>query len=123
MQIHTRGHPCTLLSTHFARFAGSQNPVPERWHDANVQDHMGQDGGNRRPGLPLPAHALTRAASARETSASHSPRHSGSLRSRSKDCNYMTAMSQHKGISTVRFDATLDTIDEWTILRLPKKAS
>src|SRR5947209_11073085 len=35
----------------------------------------------------------------------------------------MTAMNQHTGTSTVRFDATLDTIDKWTILRLPKKAS
>src|SRR5947209_12722080 len=35
----------------------------------------------------------------------------------------MTAMNQHTGTSTVRFDATLDTIDEWTIVRLPKTAS
>ena len=35
----------------------------------------------------------------------------------------MTAMSQHTGTSTIRFDATLYTIDEWTILRLPEKAS
>jgi hypothetical protein len=35
----------------------------------------------------------------------------------------MTAMNQHRGVPTIRFDATLDTIDERTILRLPKKAS
>jgi hypothetical protein len=35
----------------------------------------------------------------------------------------MTAMNEHTGVSTVRFDATLDTIDEWTISRLPKTAS
>jgi hypothetical protein len=35
----------------------------------------------------------------------------------------MTAMSQHTGVPTIRFDATLYTIDEWTILRLPGKAS
>jgi hypothetical protein len=35
----------------------------------------------------------------------------------------MTAMSQRKGVPTMRFDATLETIDERTILRLPEKAS
>ena len=35
----------------------------------------------------------------------------------------MTAMSQRIGMPTVRFDATLYTIDKWTILRLPEKAS
>ena len=35
----------------------------------------------------------------------------------------MTAMSTHTGVPTIRFDATLYTIDEWTILRLPEKAS
>jgi hypothetical protein len=32
-------------------------------------------------------------------------------------------MSQRKGVPTIRFDATLYTMDEWTILRLPEKAS
>jgi hypothetical protein len=32
-------------------------------------------------------------------------------------------MSQRTGGLTIRFDATLDTIDEWTILRLPEHAS
>src|SRR5438445_8805538 len=32
-------------------------------------------------------------------------------------------MSQHTEASTIRFDATLHTIDQWTILRLPEKAS
>lgn len=32
-------------------------------------------------------------------------------------------MSQRNGTPTIRFDATLDTIDKWTILRLPEKAS
>ena len=36
---------------------------------------------------------------------------------------YMTTMSQRKGVPTIRFDATLYTIDERTILRLPQKAS
>src|SRR4030088_3824685 len=35
----------------------------------------------------------------------------------------MTTMSQSKGVLTIRFDATLYTIDERTILRLPQKAS
>src|SRR5882762_6797318 len=35
----------------------------------------------------------------------------------------MTNMSQPTGVPTIRFDATLYTIDEWTILRLPEKAS
>jgi hypothetical protein len=35
----------------------------------------------------------------------------------------MTTMSQRTGVPTIRFDATLDTIDKWTILRLPEKAS
>ena len=35
----------------------------------------------------------------------------------------MTAMSQHTGTSTIRFDATPYTIDKWTILRLPERAS
>jgi hypothetical protein len=35
----------------------------------------------------------------------------------------MTAMSQRTGVPAVRFDATLYTIDKWTILRLPEKAS
>src|SRR5260370_55813 len=35
----------------------------------------------------------------------------------------MTAMSQRSGAPTIRFDATLYTIDNWTILRLPEKAS
>ena len=35
----------------------------------------------------------------------------------------MTPMSQRTVGPTVRFDATLYTIDEWTILRLPGKAS
>ena len=35
----------------------------------------------------------------------------------------MTATNQHRGISTIRFDATIDTIDESTILRLPREAS
>ncbi len=33
------------------------------------------------------------------------------------------AMRQRTGMPTIRFDATLYTIDEWTILRLPEKAS
>ena len=32
-------------------------------------------------------------------------------------------MSQRTGVPTIRFDATLYTIDKWTILRLPEKAS
>jgi hypothetical protein len=35
----------------------------------------------------------------------------------------MTAMSQRTGVPTIRFDAALYTIDKWTILRLPEKAS
>ncbi len=35
----------------------------------------------------------------------------------------MTTVSQRKGVPTIRFDATLSTIDERTILRLPQKAS
>jgi hypothetical protein len=35
----------------------------------------------------------------------------------------MTAMSQRTGVPTIRFDATLYTIDKSTILRLPEKAS
>jgi Domain of unknown function (DUF1905)/Bacteriocin-protection, YdeI or OmpD-Associated len=35
----------------------------------------------------------------------------------------MSAMSQRTGVSIIRFDATLHTIDKWTILRLPEKAS
>src|ERR1700682_3506000 len=32
-------------------------------------------------------------------------------------------MSQRTGVPTIRFAATLYTIDKWTILRLPEKAS
>ena len=32
-------------------------------------------------------------------------------------------MSQRTGVPTIRFDATLYTIDKWTFLRLPEKAS
>src|SRR5258708_8663327 len=35
----------------------------------------------------------------------------------------MTAMSQRTGVPTIRFNAALYTIDRWTILRLPEKAS
>jgi Domain of unknown function (DUF1905)/Bacteriocin-protection, YdeI or OmpD-Associated len=35
----------------------------------------------------------------------------------------MTTVSQPKGVPTIRFDATLDAMDEWTILRLPEQAS
>src|ERR1700722_16356038 len=35
----------------------------------------------------------------------------------------MTIMSQRTGVPTIRFDATLYTIDQRTILRLPEKAS
>ena len=35
----------------------------------------------------------------------------------------LTTMSQRTGVPTIRFDATLYTIDKWTILRLPEKAS
>ena len=35
----------------------------------------------------------------------------------------MTTMSQRRGSPSIRFDATLHTIDSWTILRLPEKAS
>ena len=35
----------------------------------------------------------------------------------------MTTMSQRTRVPTIRFDATLYTIDNWTILRLPEKAS
>jgi hypothetical protein len=35
----------------------------------------------------------------------------------------MTTMSQLTRVPTIRFDATLYTIDKWTILRLPEKAS
>jgi hypothetical protein len=35
----------------------------------------------------------------------------------------MTTMSQRTGVPTIRFDATLYTIDKWTILHLPEKAS
>ena len=35
----------------------------------------------------------------------------------------MTTMSQRTAVPTIRFDATLYTIDKWTILRLPEKAS
>jgi len=40
-----------------------------------------------------------------------------------RTAKYMTTMSQRSGAPTLRFDATLHTIDNWTILRLPKKAS
>src|SRR6267378_3745557 len=47
------------------------------------------------------------------------------LRSRAwaRTAKYVTAMSQRSGAPTIRFDATLYTIDGWTILRLPEKAS
>src|SRR6202165_601978 len=32
-------------------------------------------------------------------------------------------MSQRRGVPTIRFDATLYTLDKWTLLRLPEKAS
>jgi hypothetical protein len=32
-------------------------------------------------------------------------------------------MRQRRGTPTIRFDATLRTIDKWVILRLPKEAS
>jgi hypothetical protein len=32
-------------------------------------------------------------------------------------------MTQRTGVSAIRFEATLQTIDKWTILRLPEKAS
>lgn len=32
-------------------------------------------------------------------------------------------MTQRAGVPTIRFDGMLSTIDEWTILRLPEKAS
>src|SRR6266581_4156898 len=35
----------------------------------------------------------------------------------------MTPMTPRTGVSTIRFEATLQTIDKWTILRLPEKAS
>src|ERR1700682_3743278 len=35
----------------------------------------------------------------------------------------MTNVSQRTGVPTIRFDATLHTIDKWTILRIPEKAS
>lgn len=35
----------------------------------------------------------------------------------------MTTMSQRTGVPTIRFDATLYTIDKSTLLRLPEKAS
>jgi hypothetical protein len=35
----------------------------------------------------------------------------------------MTTMSQRTAVPTVRFDATLYTIDRWTLLRLPEIAS
>ena len=35
----------------------------------------------------------------------------------------MSAMSQRTAVPTIRFDATLSLIDEWTILRLPERAS
>jgi uncharacterized protein DUF1905/bacteriocin resistance YdeI/OmpD-like protein len=35
----------------------------------------------------------------------------------------MTTMSQRAGVPTIRFDATLHTIDKSTLLRLPEKAS
>jgi hypothetical protein len=35
----------------------------------------------------------------------------------------MTTMRQRTAVPTVRFDATLYTIDKWTILRLPEEAS
>src|SRR4030088_361832 len=35
----------------------------------------------------------------------------------------MTTMRQRTGVPTIHFDATLYTIDKWTILRLPEKAS
>jgi hypothetical protein len=40
-----------------------------------------------------------------------------------KTAEHMTAVSQRSGASTIRFDAALHTIDKWTILRLPEKAS
>ena len=51
------------------------------------------------------------------------PRLLPALRFRSEDCKNMTTMSQRTAVPTVRFDATLYTIDKWTILRLPEKAS
>jgi Domain of unknown function (DUF1905)/Bacteriocin-protection, YdeI or OmpD-Associated len=46
------------------------------------------------------------------------------LRYRPSDpAKYMTTMSRRTGLPTIRFDATLYTIDKRTILRLPQKAS
>jgi hypothetical protein len=41
----------------------------------------------------------------------------------SEDRKTLTTMSQRTRVPTIRFDATLYTIDTWTILRLPEKAS
>jgi len=35
----------------------------------------------------------------------------------------MTTMNQRTGVQTIRFTATLYTVDNWTLLRLPEKAS
>jgi hypothetical protein len=40
-----------------------------------------------------------------------------------RTAKYMTTMSQRGRAPTIRFDATIYTIDNWTILRLPGKAS
>ena len=36
---------------------------------------------------------------------------------------YVPTLTQRTGVPTIRFDATLYTIDKWTVLRLPEKAS
>jgi Domain of unknown function (DUF1905)/Bacteriocin-protection, YdeI or OmpD-Associated len=38
-------------------------------------------------------------------------------------CKNMPTMSQRTALSAIRFDAPLYTIDKWTILRLPERAS
>ena len=45
------------------------------------------------------------------------------LRSRPWDRKIYDYMSQRSGVPTIRFDATLYTIANWTVLRLPEKAS
>ena len=40
-----------------------------------------------------------------------------------RNAKWMTVMSQRGRVPTIRFDATLCTIDKSTVLRLPEKAS
>ena len=112
-------------TTEWSTFSRSSREYPDRSPVAAADTEFGQQLTESGPPEP-PSHSLalpcsTRAAPYQWRREPEATKHRPI--DRRSTAKKMTGVSLRAGVPTIRFDATLYTIDSWTIVRLPQKAS